>query len=103
MKNLDETQIPENLKILKNKVASTLSQKFILKWKGPKIPHGAKIGNESIGWTQHGVIKSKNGEIIGYYQRITEWGGDTKDEHEIMISCNDQLYDTKGDLCKTID
>ena len=58
---------------------------FELTWDGSKIPRGAEILGEKIGWTQNGVVSSENGEIIGTYERIEEWTGSNGDHHKMHV------------------
>jgi hypothetical protein len=58
--------------------------RYVMKWRGSKVPHGAAIDKTAF-YTQHGVVTSVDGEIVGYYDRTIEWGGEAGDEHEIAI------------------
>lgn len=75
-------------------------KKYRLIWKGSKIPRGASVGGISISWTQHGLVIGANGENLGYYERIKEWNGLDKDEHEMLISTDREVFDTNGKICE---
>jgi hypothetical protein len=52
---------------------------FLLRWEGNRIPYGAVVNGHSIGWTQHGIVNSNEGLMVGVYDRL-------KDEHnQIML------------------
>ena len=50
---------------------------FELTWQGNKVPRGAEVLGKKIAWTQHGVVTAEGGEMIGTYERIEEFGGET--------------------------
>ncbi len=45
---------------------------FLLEWHGSRIPRGAIIQEHSIAWTQHGIVRTCGGAVIGYYERIQD-------------------------------
>ncbi len=61
------------------------NEAYVLNWIGTKVPHGTEINGQKIGWTQNGVATDVNGKIIGYYDRLLEWGGEGKNEHCMVI------------------
>lgn len=75
----------------------TLTQ--VMKWKGSKIPRGGKVGNIEIGWSQHDIITGKNGEQLGFYERLQEFGGANHDEHVMLIRVNEPATNPDGTLC----
>lgn len=60
---------------------------FILIWEGDKIPRGAEINGYQIIWTQNGVVQSHDGEIIGVYDRLMEYGGPSHKEQQMLVFC----------------
>lgn len=73
--------------------------RYLLRWKGSKIPRGAKVGDVPIAWTQHGIVRGADGQTLGYYERTIEWGGPDRDEHEMVIRAKAQVFDTEGRPC----
>jgi len=86
--NNDIGDIPPAAKSLLTSLRTKRNNAFKLNWKGTKIPRGAKLDNNPITWTQHGCVYTGElcGEIVGYYVRTKEWQGESKDEHEMIIS-----------------
>jgi hypothetical protein len=58
---------------------------YLLSWNGTKIPHGASLKGKEIGWTQNGVVTSIEGEMIGIYDRVVEYGGEDGREHRMIV------------------
>lgn len=58
---------------------------FLLEWEGNKIPRGAVIKGHSIGWTQNGIVTSEQGQTIGVYERLIEFGGDGGRDQKILV------------------
>ena len=99
---VSDRDIPQLAKDLIKKLAETQSAEYRLRWKGSKIPRGAKVGEAEISWTQQGIVSDKNGHRLGYYERRVEFGGPDNDEHEMIISSNAPVYDTQGDACEVV-
>jgi hypothetical protein len=57
------------------KLSDEANNHFLLTWEGSKVPRGAAIGGTDVGWTQHGIITGIDGSSLGYYDRISEFGG----------------------------
>lgn len=55
------------------------TKKYILDWKGSRVPRGAVIGEQQIMWTQNGMVSDHAGQHIGTYVRIKD------EEEQIMI------------------
>jgi len=53
------------------------TQVFLLSWEGNKIPRGIVINDSIIDYTQNGIVSSAEGEMMGTYDRIEEFGGDS--------------------------
>ena len=58
---------------------------FELSWKGSKIPGGAVILGKEVGWTQNGMVTSVDGEMIGTYERLEEFGGAEGNDQRIRV------------------
>lgn len=56
-----------------------------LEWKGTKIPRGLSINGVPIAWTQHGIVTGENGQRLGTYKRLVEFGGPNHDEHVMLV------------------
>ncbi len=55
---------------------------FLIEWSGSRVPRGAIIKEQEIAWTQHGVVRSTEGKVIGYYERVVD---DLNQDTQIMI------------------
>lgn len=63
-----------------------VSQKaYILAWEGGKVPRGAIVDGHTIGWTQNGQVIAEDGKFIGVYDRLMEYGGESKKQHQMII------------------
>lgn len=82
---LGDTKLDSMLQIMINKRIHSSSEILLLEWEGNKIPRGAKIGNKEIAWTQHGIVTDKNGDDIGTYERIVEFGGVSKYQQVMLV------------------
>ncbi len=58
---------------------------YLVSWRGSKIPRGVKIKWYEIVWTQNGAVTVSGGMQMGTYQRLVEFGGDSRDEHVMVI------------------
>lgn len=58
---------------------------FLLKWQGDKIPRGAEVAGHKIAWTQNGVVTDNTGKIIGTYERLVEFGGESGREQQMIV------------------
>lgn len=47
-------------------------QPYLVEWTGSRIPRGAVVNGHTIAWTQHGVVRTKGGKEIGYYNRVVD-------------------------------
>ncbi len=56
----------------------------IVCWKGSKFPRGIKLGSITLETAQHGILRDITGQDVGTYERVIEFGGSNKDEHEII-------------------
>jgi len=73
---------------LRSLLGATKTNQFKMTWEGTKIPRGATINGIEIGWTQHGNVTGVGGEQLGQYERATEFGGATGEQHVMIISTN---------------
>lgn len=67
------------------KLRGAKTRTFLLIWQGAKSPTGAKILDHVIGWTQNGIVYNETGKEIGTYDRVIEYGGESK-RQQIMIA-----------------
>ena len=58
---------------------------YILKWEGSKVPRGAVVNDETLAWTQNGRAHNQSGKIVGNYERIVEFGGDSGKEQVMIV------------------
>ncbi len=61
------------------------AEPITLKWKGSKVPRGHSVNGIQIGWTQHGLVTGVDGQNLGTYTRLQEFGGPDRDEHVMLI------------------
>ncbi len=72
--------------LLIEKSIETQQKQYRLSWKGNKVPRGAIVNSREIAWTQHGMVRDSCGTVIGYYERLVEWGGDDKQDQVMLIA-----------------
>ena len=58
---------------------------YILMWDGNKVPRGTQFAGHTIGWTQNGQVLSVEGKMIGVYDRILEYGGESGKEQQMIV------------------
>ena len=58
---------------------------YLLTWTGNKIPRGAEIQGKKVAWTQNGIVTAEDGSMIGTYDMITEWGGESKKDQSMVV------------------
>ncbi len=58
---------------------------YLLFWQGDKVPRGAIIEGQEIAWTQNGMVTSSEGKTIGYYDRIVEYGGESRRDQQMLM------------------
>ncbi len=98
--DLGGTQSPQALRSERfvEDIRSTMRQRaqraFVLVWEGNKIPRGAKVLNHTIAWTQHGVVTDDAGGVIGMYDRLLEFGGQSG-KLQVMV-----VYATNTDAAR---
>jgi hypothetical protein len=61
------------------------SQVYLIRWTGNKVPRGAKLGEHTIGYTQHGLVMSPDTVRIGRCNRIVESGGESGKEQVLLV------------------
>jgi hypothetical protein len=57
---------------------------FHLKWKGGKVPEGAVVDEKRIVYTRDGNVTGER-TSIGTYERLVEFGGENRDEHQMLV------------------
>ncbi len=60
----------------------------LISWNGGKIPR-FEVGGKMIGWTQNGMITAADGTRLGYYERVTEFGGPDRNEQRMIMVIHD--------------
>jgi hypothetical protein len=45
---------------------------FLLTWQDVRVPVGAEVAGHVIRWTQHGLVRDDNDDIIGTYFRLAD-------------------------------
>ena len=50
-------------------------RRFLVSWRGNKVPRGANIIGYKITSIQHGMVYAKQDECIGTYERLVSFGG----------------------------
>lgn len=58
---------------------------YFLSWQGNKIPRGAEINGQKIGWTQNGQVLSADGKMMGTYDRLVEFGGEKGKDQKMVV------------------
>lgn len=58
---------------------------YILRWEGGKIPRGAVVGSEILSWTQNGCAHNQSDDIVGTYERVVEFSGDSGKEQVMIV------------------
>jgi len=81
----DELQTQAQVGGLLAAVQRTATQAFRLEWQGNKVPDGAVVGGHTISWTQNGQVIDDEGEFIGTYERIVEFGGESRREQKMHV------------------
>lgn len=58
---------------------------YLLNWTGNKIPRGAVVSGHTIGWTQNDLVQDRDGNIIGTYERLVEFGGEDGKQQQMVV------------------
>ena len=46
---------------------------YVVEWSAKsRVPRGAILAGREVAWTQHGIVRQKGGEVIGYYERLID-------------------------------
>lgn len=81
-----EFQLTESLaQGLHRELMKASDDAYILMWDGNKVPRGTQLAGHTVGWTQNGQVLSDKGEMIGVYDRILEYGGETGKEQQMIV------------------
>lgn len=59
--------------------------RWLLSWKGNKMPRGVVLGDVVVEWTMEGRVGSDRGTVVGRYQSLVMYGGRWKNEHEMLV------------------
>ena len=68
-----------------SRIRKSGGRRFILSWEGNKVPHGARVLDHEIAWTQNGQVSTTDGKAIGIYDRLVEFGGTTGKEQKMVV------------------
>lgn len=85
MQNLTQVDLGnDRLSEIVTELVQLLSGKeaFLVEWEGSRVPIGAIVNDQEIGWTQHGIVTSVTGQNIGYYQRLID---DLSEPKQVML------------------
>ncbi len=81
----DELAIQNNGSGLFGALQRHAKQAFCLEWEGNKVPRGAVVGAHTVAWTQNGQVVSDMHEMVGTYERIVEFGGESGRHHKMHV------------------
>ena len=87
---LGNPQLEGLVNTLLSRMKKSSSHAYILRWEGNKVPRGAVVGSETLSWTQNGCAHNETGEIIGTYERVTEFSGDSGKEQVMIVYLNER-------------
>ena len=79
--DLGDEKMEAKINALRDSMSDKYDLTTVLQWNGSKIPRGAKVGPDFIGWTQSGMV-SAGGKTVGMYDRLVEFG---KDDLQVMV------------------
>ncbi len=82
--NLGSTLLQSKLNSILDKIKKG-AEIFLVDWEGSKIPRGVLVRGYEIAWTQNGAVTEVGGARIGTYQRLVEFGGETRQHHQMLI------------------
>ncbi len=54
---------------------------FLVSWTGSRVPRGAVVAGHTIGWTQHGLVRDENNDLVATYERLL----DTPDRRLMLV------------------
>jgi len=63
--------------------------KFLIEWSGSDDSlalSGVGVGVHKIGALDETVVRSVEGQAIGTYERVLRYGGDSANEHRVLIT-----------------
>jgi hypothetical protein len=76
----------EMAQALIERLPSNQPHRYLLTWEGGKTPFGASIDGVEIGRTQDGLVTGAGREQLGYYERVIEFGGDSRTTQCMLIA-----------------
>jgi len=83
--HLGNPEADKRFNVLLSRIKKSCKHAYILKWEGSKVPRGAVVGSETLAWTQNGCANNQSGEIVGTYERVVEFGGDSRREQVMIV------------------
>ena len=70
--DLGEAEMSHILTNLLNRLSED-ADVYLVEWSAKsRVPRGAIIAGREVAWTQHGLVRQKGGDIIGYYERLVD-------------------------------
>ncbi len=64
-------------------------RKYLVAWVGERSPRGLTVEGKTIGWTQHGTIRSVDNEEIGTYDRLIDERSPNGHKEAMVIYMNE--------------
>ena len=83
--DLGDPDMNQRLNDLLGSIRSESEHAYILRWQGNKVPRGAVVNGEILGWTQHGQALNQEGRMVGTYDRVVEFGGESRKEQVMIV------------------
>lgn len=71
--------------LLDGMTKSISGKKYLLRWKGGRVPSGARVGDRVITWTQHGIVTTQEENVGGTYDRLQDSRGGADDENVMLV------------------
>lgn len=83
--HLGNPKADERINAILTEMKGSCKRAYVLRWEGNKVPRGAVVGDETLAWTQNGCAHNQSGDIVGTYERIVEFGGDSGNEQVMVV------------------
>ena len=83
--HLENPQVDARLNALLERRRENANHAYVLRWEGNKVPRGAVVGGETLAWTQNGTVHNQSGRIVGTYDRVVQFGGESGKEQVMII------------------
>jgi hypothetical protein len=89
--NLGNQNLERVTNMLISAIRSRGGRRFLLCWTGNKVPRGTDVLGRKIAWTQNGMVIDTQRAEIGTYDRLLEFGGESKKEQMMIVYLNPDL------------